>query len=274
MRVNVGMRGEGLEATEMLWSGREISRRSGRRGEEEMKTRRACHESKEILWMMTMKASYKTSCCLFSLFLIYSPPPSHGFNSPSLLIRPFHSGSSSITSKRPQIYSTSAPSRKDAWKRSWMMMTSSEIDVSVLEAQIKEQGDKVRLMKEARKADEAAYSKEELDHEIQLLKDLKAKLDPPKAPEPVKKESASKQGGGVKQKNQQNQKEVSAREERTVRMGKAEKLREKGINPYEYSFHVSHTSDQLKEMYATLGNGEVASNAQVGKRQRERGVVS
>ena len=75
-----------------------------------------------------------------------------------------------------------------------MMMTTS--DVSGLEDQVKEQGDKVRRIKEARKADETAYSKEELDREIQLLKDLKAKLEHPKAAEPVKKESASKQGGG------------------------------------------------------------------------------
>jgi len=46
-------------------------------------------------------------------------------------------------------------------------------------------------------------------------------------------------------------------------MGKAEKLRAKGINPYEYSFQVSHSTDQLKDMHAILGNGETADNAQV-----------
>ena len=46
-------------------------------------------------------------------------------------------------------------------------------------------------------------------------------------------------------------------------MGKADKLRAKGINPYEYSFQVSHSTDQLKDMHATLGNGETADNAQV-----------
>ncbi|EKX34563.1 Lysyl-tRNA synthetase [Guillardia theta CCMP2712] len=208
-----------------------------------------------------MKKTHRTFWCLPFLFCFSSFPLSHCFNTPSLPIRAVHAGSSSISRRKVWLLAPPSLLQQTARQKSWLMMTTS--DASGLEDQVKEQGDKVRRIKEARKADETAYSKEELDREIQLLKDLKAKLEPPKAAEPVKKESASKQGGGSNQKKQNNQKEVSAREERTVRMGKAEKLRAKGINPYEYSFQVSHSTDQLKDMHAILGNGETADNAQV-----------
>jgi anti-sigma factor ChrR (cupin superfamily) len=63
------------------------------------------------------------------------------------------------------------------------MMSASVADV---EAQIKEQGDLVRAMKEAIKADESAHSKEELTAAIDKLKALKAQLEAPAAEEPAK----------------------------------------------------------------------------------------
>ena len=57
-------------------------------------------------------------------------------------------------------------------------MNMAAVDVTALEAQVAEQGDKVRKMKEAMKADANSNTKEELTAEVDKLKILKAKLSP------------------------------------------------------------------------------------------------
>jgi len=57
-------------------------------------------------------------------------------------------------------------------------MNMAAVDVTALEAQVAEQGDKVRKMKEAMKIDANAHSKEQLIAEVDKLKMLKAKLSP------------------------------------------------------------------------------------------------
>ena len=57
-------------------------------------------------------------------------------------------------------------------------MNMAAVDVTALEAQVAEQGDKVRKMKEAMKADANSHTKEELTAEVDKLKILKAKLSP------------------------------------------------------------------------------------------------
>jgi hypothetical protein len=52
------------------------------------------------------------------------------------------------------------------------------VDTATVEAQIAEQGEKVRAMKEAMKADEKAHTKAELTAEVDKLKALKAQLAP------------------------------------------------------------------------------------------------
>ena len=52
------------------------------------------------------------------------------------------------------------------------------VDTAAVEAQIAEQGEKVRAMKEAMKADEKAHTKAELTAEVDKLKGLKAQLAP------------------------------------------------------------------------------------------------
>lgn len=44
---------------------------------------------------------------------------------------------------------------------------------------------------------------------------------------------------------------------RPRRLGKAEKLRAKGENPYAYTWDVSASTAELQEEYKSLANGEV-----------------
>eukprot|EP00960_Hanusia_phi_P073634 768056-Hanusia_phi.AAC.12 len=51
-----------------------------------------------------------------------------------------------------------------------------QVDVAALEAEIKSQGDKIRSMKDAVKANPSAFAKEEIDAEVAKLKELKGKM--------------------------------------------------------------------------------------------------
>ena len=136
----------------------------------------------------------------------------------------------------------------------------SAVDVAAIESQISEQGATVRAMKEAMKADENAHTKSELTAEVDKLKTLKAQLSPPEAaPKPAAQKPAAKQPAAKKGKKEEVK--VSPREERTVRMGKADKFREKGINPYAYTWDVKDSCTKLQEAHKDLGNGEVAEGA-------------
>jgi hypothetical protein len=140
-------------------------------------------------------------------------------------------------------------------------MWMAAVDVSALEAQIAEQGDKVRRMKEAIKVDANAHTKAELTVEVDKLKTLKAQLSPPAAkpetPKPAAKAAAPKPSA----KQAKQDVKVSPREERTVRIGKAEKFREKGVNPYAYTWDVTDSCTKLQETHKSLGNGQVADCA-------------
>jgi len=122
-------------------------------------------------------------------------------------------------------------------------------------------------MKEAIKADPEAHSKEDLDAAVKTLLELKAQLpnsEPPKKEKKVeKKKPAAPQAkkGGKKEKAKAP--ELSPREERAVREGKAEKLREKGKNPYQYTWEISHSTTALQEEHKGLANGEEAPDAKV-----------
>ena len=134
------------------------------------------------------------------------------------------------------------------------------VDTAAVEAQIEEQGNKVRLMKEAMKSDEKSHTKAELTAEVDKLKALKAQLAPPEAPKPVAKEPAAKKPAAAK-KVEKEETKVSPREERSVRIAKADKFREKGINPYAYTWKVTDSCTALQAAHKGLGNGEVAEGA-------------
>jgi hypothetical protein len=134
-----------------------------------------------------------------------------------------------------------------------------------LENQVQEQGQKVRSMKEAIKANPDAHSKAELDAEVAKLKALKAELEPSSEPKPEEKKKAAPPPKPVESKKKPVQEEVttSPREERAVRLGKAEKIRSKGKNPYEYTWPISHSTQQLQAEHEKLAAGAVADDAKV-----------
>eukprot|EP00802_Teleaulax_amphioxeia_P003924 Tamp_03927.p1 GENE.Tamp_03927~~Tamp_03927.p1 ORF type:complete len:668 (-),score=221.33 Tamp_03927:1502-3454(-) len=134
------------------------------------------------------------------------------------------------------------------------------VDTAAVEAQIAEQGNKVRAMKEAMKADENAHTKAELTAEVDKLKALKAQLAPPEEPKPAAKKPAAKKPAAGK-KGKAEEPKVSPREERSVRIAKADKFREKGVNPYAYTWDVTDSCTALQEAHKGLGNGEVAEGA-------------
>jgi hypothetical protein len=132
-----------------------------------------------------------------------------------------------------------------------------------LENQVQEQGQKVRAMKEAVKANPDAHSKAELDAEIAKLKALKAELEPAEQKPEEKKPAPAPKPAATKKKAPAAEETVSPREERAVRLGKADKIRGKGKNPYEYTWEISHTTKQLQTAHADLANGAVDETAQV-----------
>ena len=65
-----------------------------------------------------------------------------------------------------------------------------DTDVAAMEAAVKQQGEKVRSMKEANKANPGSHSKEELDAEVVKLMELKSKLPAPAKTEKPKEAKA------------------------------------------------------------------------------------
>jgi len=146
------------------------------------------------------------------------------------------------------------------------MANAAPSETAEIEAKIKAQGDKVRGMKAAMKETPEVHTKEELDSEIQLLKDLKAQLPSAEPPKPAKKKPEKKKPAAPQAKKSGKKAkapELSPREERVVREGKAEKLREKGKNPYQYTWEISHSTTELQDLYKGLENGQVAEDAKV-----------
>ncbi|KAJ1494595.1 hypothetical protein T484DRAFT_1764864 [Baffinella frigidus] len=143
-----------------------------------------------------------------------------------------------------------------------LMMMSTSVDVKAVEDQIQAQGEVVRSMKEAMKADAAAHSKADLSAAVDTLKALKAKIAAPA--EPKKTEPAPpKQQKAKPAQSKKTEAAISPREERAVRAAKAEKLREKGVNPYAYTWDISASTTALQEEHKALGNGEIAEGAAV-----------
>ena len=121
-------------------------------------------------------------------------------------------------------------------------------------------------MKEAIKQDAASHSKDALDTEVQKLKELKAKLTPAESVGAVKEKKAPAKSTAPVPKAKAPAKveeKATTREERAVRLGKAEKFREKGLNPYEYTWEISHSTTALQAQYKDLANGQADDSAQV-----------
>jgi hypothetical protein len=142
-----------------------------------------------------------------------------------------------------------------------------------LEAQIAAQGVSVREMKEALKRTGAPHNGDSaaLKTEIDKLKVLKQKRAP--AGHATRGAGAMDEAawkGGIPHSSDalkteidklKDLKEKRAPAERSVRIAKAEKFREKGINPYAYTWEVTDSCTALQVVHKGLGNGEVAEGA-------------
>lgn len=82
---------------------------------------------------------------------------------------------------------------------------------------------------------------------------------PTEQPKVIAESASPKQ----QKKNNTPEENVSAREERTVRLGKAAKLRAKGKDPYEYTWEVSAATTALQAKHKDLPDGQVAEDARV-----------
>eukprot|EP00568_Trieres_chinensis_P003059 CAMPEP_0183292346 /NCGR_PEP_ID=MMETSP0160_2-20130417/1431_1 /TAXON_ID=2839 ORGANISM="Odontella Sinensis, Strain Grunow 1884" /NCGR_SAMPLE_ID=MMETSP0160_2 /ASSEMBLY_ACC=CAM_ASM_000250 /LENGTH=595 /DNA_ID=CAMNT_0025453281 /DNA_START=51 /DNA_END=1838 /DNA_ORIENTATION=- len=143
----------------------------------------------------------------------------------------------------------------------------ADVDVAAVEAQIKAKGDEIRTLKEG------GISKEDLAPHVAELLALKAKIATPEkggaAAEPKKEKAAKKGGGGggkQKQKQPPKKKEsdMSETELRQVRLGKADLMKEAGIEPFAYTYDVTHTAAQLRDLYeGKLEGGEEDEDSDV-----------
>ena len=147
--------------------------------------------------------------------------------------------------------------------------SSSSVDVDdELNVQIKLKGDEIRQLKED------GISKEDLAPHIEELLSLKSKLSPPSPSDPTKNAAA---GGDVppsqKKKQQQKQKqpppkqnkkvsqkkveEMNESELRLNRLSKVDAMRVAGIEPFEYTYDVTTSAEQLLQDYeGKLEGGE------------------
>eukprot|EP00566_Odontella_aurita_P005029 CAMPEP_0113533254 /NCGR_PEP_ID=MMETSP0015_2-20120614/4500_1 /TAXON_ID=2838 /ORGANISM="Odontella" /LENGTH=632 /DNA_ID=CAMNT_0000432281 /DNA_START=167 /DNA_END=2065 /DNA_ORIENTATION=+ /assembly_acc=CAM_ASM_000160 len=136
----------------------------------------------------------------------------------------------------------------------WMSSTASsaDVDVAVVEAQIKEKGDEIRKLKED------GISKEDLGPHIAELLALKAKIAPSEEAKPKKeKKKPQKKKGKQPQKKKVAESEMSESELRQVRLGKVETMKEAGVEPYEYTYQPTHNAAELQALYeGKLEGGE------------------
>lgn len=145
-----------------------------------------------------------------------------------------------------------------------LFSTSSSTDLELLKEKIKIKGDEIRQLKSD------GVDKESLAPHITELLSLKDQLPEEERDTPPKKKKKKTKNAGNKQPQQKKkvvkkpQEEMSESELRLNRLGKAEAMREAGVEPFEYSFKATHTASQLFSMYdGKLGGGEEDEDADV-----------
>lgn len=111
-----------------------------------------------------------------------------------------------------------------------------------LEEQIKRKGDQIRELKSE------GFEKEALAPHIAELLALKTQLP---SNEVTTEEKPKKQSSQSSQKQQRkDEPEIMSKSElRQIRLQKVQAMRDAGINPFEYTFQVSHTAAQLSALY-------------------------
>jgi hypothetical protein len=127
-----------------------------------------------------------------------------------------------------------------------------------IEEQIKIKGDQIRQLKSD------GVDKETLAPYIAELLALKTQLPSDETSAAVatatkpKKQSLPKQ---TQQRKHEPQPDLSNSELRQIRLQKVQAMRDAGINPFEYTFDVSHTASQLSALYQDkLESGEEDSS--------------
>jgi OB-fold nucleic acid binding domain len=146
-------------------------------------------------------------------------------------------------------------------------LSSSEIDE--LNARIKMKGDEIRELKES------GIEKSALAPHIEELKRLKSRLPVEASPIIEKNEkpmqvtdtvigSTEKSKGSIPS-NVKKVDEMSESELRLNRINKIDDMRNSGVEPYEYTYHITHTAVQLGKEYEgdRLQSGEEDENADV-----------
>lgn len=116
---------------------------------------------------------------------------------------------------------------------------SSTADLEALNAQIKVKGDEIRELKEN------GIEKAELTPHIQELLALKAQLPHDESEKPKKKKAPQKQKKAPPKKVE----EMSESELRLNRLSKVDTMRDAGVDPFEYTFASTHTSQELLSLY-------------------------
>jgi lysyl-tRNA synthetase class 2 len=152
--------------------------------------------------------------------------------------------------------------------------SSSTADQADLPAQIKTKGDEIRALKAE------GMAKEALQPHIQELLALKAQLvvvpdgdednsAPAPPPPPKQKQKQNKQSPQPKNTNKVEE-EVSVSELRSRRLAKVDAMRAANVEPFAYSYDVTHTAVQLQALYSNddsntkqLGPGEEDTEADV-----------
>lgn len=116
-----------------------------------------------------------------------------------------------------------------------------------IEEQIKIKGDQIRQLKSdgVDKETLAPYVAELLALKTQLPSDA-ASTAVATAAKPKKQQSSPKLN---QQRKNEPQPELSSSELRQIRLQKVQAMRDAGINPFEYTFDVSHTASELSSMY-------------------------
>jgi lysyl-tRNA synthetase class 2 len=159
--------------------------------------------------------------------------------------------------------------------------SSSTADQADLPAQIKSKGDEIRALKAE------GMAKEALQPHIQELLALKAQLvvvpngeeetSAPAAPAPPKQKQKQQQTQKKQSPQPKNtnkvEEEVSVSELRSRRLAKVHAMREANVEPFAYSYDVTHTAVQLQALYndddddnnnSSNNNNNNSSNKQLG----------
>jgi hypothetical protein len=152
----------------------------------------------------------------------------------------------------------STRTRQVLYRTNQMKLLSTSIDLEELNQKIQLKGEEIRQLK-AEGIDKSA-----LAPHVEELISLKSQL--PQDPKPEKKPQQEKKAQPEKQKKQAKnpEPEMTTSELRANRLAKVEAMRKAGVEPFGYSYQITHTAAQLSNQYdGKLEPGEEDESADV-----------